>query len=602
MPGFRMWWERATRQTGLLARSPDRGASWFSLEAALPCCPTRGFDDAAVAAAHCRDIPHVAAASRVPRRDLRALVAGLGPLADPGPAGGCRRSAGRAGLGLRPALQLGARRARRAGSRRTRGAHARARARPGPHGRRRRMGGVHGTWGDGSVHGPLGRVDPHGAGPPRALSPAGLDGHRRPPSRHRQPVHVRVLARRGARGGARLGDLRPRGGPAPGPVGRVRLPTGPGAAGLGGRGGRGLPAGPPSPVRGRAGRARPGPTASRRRGAHGAGDRPRPLGDRARHGGDPAARGPARARRSRPAMSDPRPSVRVDEGSHGGQGSDRVRAGAAGDGGVRGDTDPVPAVGRAGGGQDRRRGVRHGLRMARRDPDLLALRAQRLRRPSGRERRPGGPRAAAVGGAGGRERGAVGGLLRRVDHGIAGRPGRRAAPAHPRRGRCPAAARAGVVRRGGEPRRRRRLRLGAGRPDRQPVRPHGLEPPARGVHRVARDRAVAPDPRPDPGRRVPGQGGGEPGEGGGLPRRALRAALGDPEGRRLARSRLPDPPHLGLHRPAPGGGRPARMSRRSASWSTGPSGRPPGTSSCPGSPRSTCPTRSPCSPTRAATS
>lgn len=86
MPGFRMWWERATRQTGLLARSPDRGATWFSLEGdALPCCTARGFDDAAAAAAHCRDIPHIAAASRVPRRDLRALVSGLGAAADPGP-------------------------------------------------------------------------------------------------------------------------------------------------------------------------------------------------------------------------------------------------------------------------------------------------------------------------------------------------------------------------------------------------------------------------------------------------------------------------------------------------------------------------------------
>ena len=85
MPGLRMWWQRATRQTGLLARSPDRGASWFSLESALPCCPTRGFDDAAVAAAHCRHVTHVAAASRVNRRDLNALVTGLGPLADPGP-------------------------------------------------------------------------------------------------------------------------------------------------------------------------------------------------------------------------------------------------------------------------------------------------------------------------------------------------------------------------------------------------------------------------------------------------------------------------------------------------------------------------------------
>jgi hypothetical protein len=85
MPGFRMWWERATRQAGLLARSPDRGATWFSLEAVLPCCPARGFDDAAVAAAHCRGVPHVAAASRVPTRDLRTLISGLGPAADPGP-------------------------------------------------------------------------------------------------------------------------------------------------------------------------------------------------------------------------------------------------------------------------------------------------------------------------------------------------------------------------------------------------------------------------------------------------------------------------------------------------------------------------------------
>jgi hypothetical protein len=85
MPGFRMWWERATRQSGLLARSPDLGATWFGLEAILPCCPARGFDDAAEAAAHCRDIPHVAAASHVPGRDLRNLVSGLGPEADPRP-------------------------------------------------------------------------------------------------------------------------------------------------------------------------------------------------------------------------------------------------------------------------------------------------------------------------------------------------------------------------------------------------------------------------------------------------------------------------------------------------------------------------------------
>jgi hypothetical protein len=85
MPGFQMWWERATRQPGLLARTMDRGATWFSTESILPCCPARGFGDASEAAAHCRGVPHVAAASRVPRRDLRNLVAGLGPAADPGP-------------------------------------------------------------------------------------------------------------------------------------------------------------------------------------------------------------------------------------------------------------------------------------------------------------------------------------------------------------------------------------------------------------------------------------------------------------------------------------------------------------------------------------
>lgn len=85
MPGFSMWWERATRRTGLLAITPDRGATWLSREGILPCCPARGFEDAAVAAAHCRGVPHVAAASRAPRRDLRTLVAALGPAADPGP-------------------------------------------------------------------------------------------------------------------------------------------------------------------------------------------------------------------------------------------------------------------------------------------------------------------------------------------------------------------------------------------------------------------------------------------------------------------------------------------------------------------------------------
>ncbi len=85
LPGLRMWWERATRQAGLLARTLDRGTTWFSQDGFLPCCPARGFADPAEAAAHCRDVPHVAAASRVHRRDLRSLVSSLGPDADPGP-------------------------------------------------------------------------------------------------------------------------------------------------------------------------------------------------------------------------------------------------------------------------------------------------------------------------------------------------------------------------------------------------------------------------------------------------------------------------------------------------------------------------------------
>ncbi len=89
MPGFRMWWERATRSTGLLGCSPDRGATWFGLDGSLPCCPDRGLEGAAVAASHFRDIPHVAAATGAPRRHLRDLVAGIGAAADPGPPEGC---------------------------------------------------------------------------------------------------------------------------------------------------------------------------------------------------------------------------------------------------------------------------------------------------------------------------------------------------------------------------------------------------------------------------------------------------------------------------------------------------------------------------------
>ena len=111
LPGFRMWWERATRRPGLLARSPDRGATWFSTEGALPCCPSRGFGDAAEAAAHCRGVPHVAAATRVPWRDLRNLVAGLGPAADPGlPVGAGESLVEQAwGCGLHPSWVQGLR-------------------------------------------------------------------------------------------------------------------------------------------------------------------------------------------------------------------------------------------------------------------------------------------------------------------------------------------------------------------------------------------------------------------------------------------------------------------------------------------------------------
>lgn len=85
MPGFRMWWERATRQPGLLSRSPDWGATWICIDSAPACCPARGFADAAAAAEHCRTVAHVAAASTTSVRDLRALVRGLGQAADPAP-------------------------------------------------------------------------------------------------------------------------------------------------------------------------------------------------------------------------------------------------------------------------------------------------------------------------------------------------------------------------------------------------------------------------------------------------------------------------------------------------------------------------------------
>ncbi len=79
LPGLRMWWQRAGRETGLGIRSPDHAATWVSSQGVLPCCPAAGFDDPHLAAAHVRDVPHVAAVTGVSRRDLRAAVTGLGP-------------------------------------------------------------------------------------------------------------------------------------------------------------------------------------------------------------------------------------------------------------------------------------------------------------------------------------------------------------------------------------------------------------------------------------------------------------------------------------------------------------------------------------------
>lgn len=108
LPGFRMWWERATRHTGPPATSLDRGATWFVFEGDARCCPARGFADAATAAAHWRSVAHVAAASMTSVRSLRALVRGLGDAADPAPPdGGADPLVGQAwACGLAPAFVL----------------------------------------------------------------------------------------------------------------------------------------------------------------------------------------------------------------------------------------------------------------------------------------------------------------------------------------------------------------------------------------------------------------------------------------------------------------------------------------------------------------
>ena len=287
---------------------------------------------------------------------------------------------------MRPGLLLGAQPARRPCSSRARGAHPGPRARDGAHRRGRRVGGVHGTQVDGPVHGALGRVDPDRPGPSRGPSPVGLDCHRCPPCRHRAPVDVRVLPRpRRTRSPATGGS------PSPGPP--SSWPDGSGRA-------TDLPRSSwPGWARRawasrRTPRLRPPSSGSRTPSAGGVPTPGSAPGSRSR---SPAG-GPSPTRwrssgevaswrsRFRPAMSDPGPSVHGDEGSQGGQGPDRVRAGAAGDGGVRGDPDPVPAVGRARGGQDRRGGVRDRKRLARGDLDLQPLRTVGLRRPADRQR------------------------------------------------------------------------------------------------------------------------------------------------------------------------------------------------------------------------
>ena len=267
---------------GLLARSPDRGATWFSLEAALPCCPARGFDDAAVAAAHCRDVTHVAAASRVPGARPSQPGLGAGSRGGSGTAGGPRRPAGRAGLGLRPALLLGAGPARRAGSGRIRGAHAwsscspsRTRARTshgwrprhaGRRTRRRRPGprGPRRSWTAASPEPGRTGWPPAPAVPTSCACPC--PGTRRS-RRTRSPDDWGISVPGAAQLLARW-------------VGSGYRPA-PGAAGLGRRGGRGLPAGSPS--------ARPRSSGSRAPSAGGAPTPRSARGSRSRsHAGGPS--------------------------------------------------------------------------------------------------------------------------------------------------------------------------------------------------------------------------------------------------------------------------------------------------------------------------
>jgi hypothetical protein len=83
MPAFIEWWRRARREGDHLLASPDQGRSWASTDGLHRCCPAAGFDDPRQAAAHVRDVGHVAAVTGADRRTLAGLVAGLGPTRDP---------------------------------------------------------------------------------------------------------------------------------------------------------------------------------------------------------------------------------------------------------------------------------------------------------------------------------------------------------------------------------------------------------------------------------------------------------------------------------------------------------------------------------------